>query len=1122
MNFPTPTRMAKTRPGFALIVTLSLMILLTIIAVGLLSLSAVSLRSASQGQASAAARANARLALMMAIGELQKQLGPDSRISAPHDAGTLATGGQPRWTAVYDAWKVPTDPAAAETPQTRSPTFRSWLASGANQATGGPAGTGEVAMLVGPNSLGATAKPEDEIRVPMHGVTKGNQQGRIAWWTSDESSKAKVNAGPDTAPASTPLSDTQSPPNIGHKAIPDLIALEWKAGQRSMAVSNGSVNLAANLVGNSGVGTVDHAITVHSAGVLSDVRAGRLKRDLTNLLSRPVAELENKPLYLADGRINRFLVTEDGAVSSAANIPANATGASRWGINLEELHLFHQIHREVDWSTGKPQLVNKSSKEAMAQDRFFIYRKPIMEAQSVILFFVAETDTAPGTYRIAATIDAMVATSNPNDIPIVWPAGVLLRMEMEGFPYRPKWNIRRANNTVKHSHTVQAINYPYFKSSISGGFTLDPGEAAVFGASTTDTSSESVNLKRGYVPRGGVSIAEKRWSTDTTYDPTVDGLRATGLLPTDTMDFTMTPALATNGATPSGWISCYAKLRNSSGGTPPTDIAMSTHRLAGGGGSVLTTAPINLYMPSSIRPSQPREIRDFIGTPLPVMMVTTMPNVEKSRTDYQPPNAFPSLPYQLHEPAVSSMIVSTNGAANTDLTMHNSQLVTIAEPMDYELASDRTMPTGEAGKEKIYHGGGRTVETGGKFTVIKRRIPLSAPLSLGAFENAIACGMTQRFASPGNALMGNANSLPAMAKSIGNSWSNPFLSANTVTDGTYHDPSWMANTALWDSWLLSGIVDGRSGSSSSWGADSRSQREQFRQLAEGTGKLLNKRLAYNPRTSVQAALDELFSGDNFKPSAINKLPKYLLVDGAFNVNSTSETAWKALLSSVRDQELFIAGGAKQKFGNPFGTLGYAQDPSPTNDWSGLRDLSAADIDKLAKAIVVEVKARGPFLSMADFVNRRPNSSDRGQQALGAVQMAIDKSGLNDRYNDDERKLLPANIPALAGKNTLTDEPVPARAIGSAGFLSQAALLSSLGSQITVRGDTFVIRTYGDARDASGKIIAKAWCEAVVQRLPDYVDPSNAPEISDNLTVTNTAFGRKFDIISFRWLNSEEI
>jgi hypothetical protein len=139
-----------------------------------------------------------------------------------------------------------------------------------------------------------------------------------------------------------------------------------------------------------------------------------------------------------------------------------------------------------------------------------------------------------------------------------------------------------------------------------------------------------------------------------------------------------------------------------------------------------------------------------------------------------------------------------------------------------------------------------------------------------------------------------------------------------------------------------------------------------------------------------------------------------------------------------------------------------------------------------------------------------------------LQTAIDKAGLNNRFTEDGRELLESDLPGLAGNKTLNDEPTAARAIGSAGYLSQAALLSSLGSQMTVRGDTFIIRAYGDQRDKTGKVLAKSWCEAVIQRLPEYLDPTNAPDASSNLTAANTLFGRKFDIISFRWLNSEEI
>jgi hypothetical protein len=570
---------------------------------------------------------------------------------------------------------------------------------------------------------------------------------------------------------------------------------------------------------------------------------------------------------------------------------------------------------------------------------------------------------------------------------------------------------------------------------------------------------------------------------------------------------------------------------------------------------------MNTYMPGSIRPqaTSAPTIRDFIGKPMPVMMVTTMSNVERSRTSLTPPNALASRPYLLHEPATSTMTSITNPAGNTLLTMQSSQLMTIAESMDYAFGNDRTMAAGTGGRT-LYHGGAREVGLGGSFYVVKRRIPLAAPLSLGAFENAIACGYSLRTGAALNANANNdiaknqgqnlapdPNTLPhnlptvpnaryiqntgweprasmlTLAKSIGNSWTNPFLSSDLLQDGSYHDQSWMANTALWDTWFLSGIVN--PGPSAAWNSDSRTQKQQFLDLSARTKTLRNARITYHPHKSTTDALDELFSGDNLKPAAIDKLAKYLLVDGAFNVNSTSETAWKAFLTSVREQELLDANGAASKKTHPFGTLGHAVKPATTGtegDWAGFRDLPDSDIDRLARAIVNEVKARGPFLNMADFVNRRPNSSDLTHRALGALQSAIDKSGINNRFTTAGRTLTATDVAMLAGKSTLSSEPAPARAVGAAGYLSQAALLTAFGSQVTVRGDTFVIRTYGDSRDTAGNIQAKAWCEAVVQRTPEYVDSANPPEAATGLSAANTTFGRKFNIVSFRWLSQNEI
>jgi hypothetical protein len=187
-------------------------------------------------------------------------------------------------------------------------------------------------------------------------------------------------------------------------------------------------------------------------------------------------------------------------------------------------------------------------------------------------------------------------------------------------------------------------------------------------------------------------------------------------------------------------------------------------------------------------------------------------------------------------------------------------------------------------------------------------------------------------------------------------------------------------------------------------------------------------------------------------------------------------------------------------------------------WNSYRTLSTTEIELLAKKIVAEIRARGPFLSMAEFVNRRLGPPG-DLTNKGALQSALDQSGVNAVMEANASPVSPADVAGFGWQNP--GAVTPNTGTGAPGEISQGDILSSIGSFATVRSDTFRIRACGDARDASGTVVARAYCEATVQRVPEYVDPGELPEAAATLPA-NINFGRQFKVVAFRWLNPNEI
>ncbi len=115
MKFTTAKRI-RNRKGFALILVFSLASIVILLGLSLVSLTQVETASSQYDQGIRVARANARLALQMALGDLQTLTGPDQRITATadgartpadddfNDAAAPGSSGvfQPHWTGVWD------------------------------------------------------------------------------------------------------------------------------------------------------------------------------------------------------------------------------------------------------------------------------------------------------------------------------------------------------------------------------------------------------------------------------------------------------------------------------------------------------------------------------------------------------------------------------------------------------------------------------------------------------------------------------------------------------------------------------------------------------------------------------------------------------------------------------------------------------------------------------------------------------------------------------------------------------------------------------------------------------------------------------------------------------------
>ncbi len=1163
--------------GFALVVTLSLMVLLTIIAVGLLTLSSITLRSTSNSSAMSMARQNARLAMMLAIGELQKHAGQDQRITAIADIagyanGTLlAAGAQPLneksinsvnkglsavkqgtryWTGV---WRNSNTSATANTEiftKTPSPQFVQWLISGnetssavkmtpaSNQCSIGNDGTVSdpktAVVLVGRETVGdpSTASLGRYVAAPLVPITaaKGAASqtvGRYGWWVGDEGVKAKINIpktnNDNNSYASlsaqrrgwetvTGFTDYPTPSSGGHASLAKIITLP------EAALLVASANTGSG--GATALQSVFHAATADSRAVIADTMNGGTKVDLSAMLSGALPASNPVPSLINFPTKNGNIVPSKGAITLQN---------PRWDVLKE----FYDRYKTLQGGSLIVKAAASANEVAIA---------PLITDFRILMGvkFVPTTSNAGAAHKANACGKIAIAIANPYSVPLKWNSALefeIRNLTPPGNGPARIWNL--GSNSVFISSTEPAVfNQTVFRIQPAS---LAPGEARAYTLTGSTLRPVGTGTQKTIVDMGPFGSS----------------------LP---FDFTKCVELDANGAWP---------YRNSQGDLvplPDLDVRESWQttyigvdmRLSGSSSSAPQLRRIegfeldNGYYVSNTRKYDPAGCQ---ARPKPVPLMCFSFQTSRSGVDYLADNLMPPGYDRGQRSSTMRTFTDFNLQATRirrPITSYNAPPYFMESNNGFALLLDAA-PGGDTGRA-FTKNLDTTMAWGHSFNGPSKTVLFSVPsqfTSLAQFQHADLTGDDSDASighQPGNAFA-NSYATPFVKRSLTVQPRKDFvlkgatdLTGTNITDRKYYDISHLLNTAIWDSYFLSTIKSSASGTT-----------------------------AENPSL---IRVDTTASANLTDPV---KCASSLMIDGAFNVNCTDKNAWKAFLASSKHFKHKADTGASTDAAFPRSLEQISPSSSnPTgtaaDSFSGSRRLTDSELDKLATEIVKQVRIRGPFVSLSHFVNRA--IGDLGSQPAmtrcGALQAAIDESGATinfagnkkgltgvgvsiDRLNLSEKNGAPradmdgektvdrppdvdsngnplwaassqdrnyGSVASIVADRTMlstSKNEQGYRSTGIPGWLTQADVLQVIGPSITNRSDTFRIRAYGESLDSSGNTLAKAYCEAIVQRIPNYVDPADsASERGAELTDLNKIHGRQFTIVSFRWLSPQEI
>lgn len=1144
----SPSSTPSTIHGFALVIALSLMGFILLLLLALSSFVRVEGDSARNNRDKESARQNALLGVQVALGQIQKSLGPDQRVTARADIlqSDLA---EPYWTGVWED-PDPEDP-------TDDPLLRLWLVSGNTSDNLNYTPDTSPALADSIELLGVgSAEDRDLVRPPL--VRFEGASNAYAYWVGDEGIKANASSMAEDYPARVAASDTSLstvPLRFGFEAmtdfdtyspIPAIYQNLHEPQQLALAQNHPDNESGDNIFTELSVKNHYSDLTIYSSGLLTDPKRGGLKWDLSALINLSASDFDSQ-----------FVNRMPGDRMLDRHYPGHGP---RWDILRE---FTEQVRATTDISGIEAYIPTDDDSVGVspiiAKFQMYLYVALMNEGLDST---TGKTRFRPRIYYLPA-----IVLWNPYDVTIQAPAnGYQVRWRQTStdalqFLYAPgyynggNWEAIQTENSTDLAAFPPLLKpggvfeYLFFNIPETN---IPPGEAIVFtppnhqNLGTSDYShlgSSGLDLEAGARNYGFYSDAKEAFLVEESDLPntTFDDLR---------IDLRREVASLGNARFVGSLIglyrynsSQYYQLVNS----VTFGRFMDHPTISEQSNKAIDEHEPDAYRPDILNTGLVSQLDSTAHRPMGLDISFISPELKRdtilaseSRENARMLTSYNLRARQISRLDFSNLYNTSDWGKSGESRLYDAYPLIHYSPGGIDIQSMAEIETWDPDASKAYVGlSDSSITNIGTLNQATHYSPFHLPrgehpyLSVGDLMHIDLAG------ADGTVDTGRSTESDIYGPSqvVGNSYAPMNIGFNNLSvndrDGNLlPDYSWLINDELWDRFYVSTIPE----------ADPIEL------------PLVNSR--YIPFSETENSLD---AEEIERLRTYDEAARNLLIHGPFNVNSTSVEAWKTLLASYWGQTVRTTDGVNITTGNASPIVpapiasGQAYGGQGSEDahlFRGYRQLDQTEIQQLATAIVDEVRTRGPFLSLADFVNRSVNPNDAvldeaatsfsdnqrngvlkqlasDPRMMGTLQAAIDRSGLNDPFEDNwfftkertksieaERDSQPPNIPAAMGAY-LANTP---------GYLSQTALLARLGSVLTVRSDTFIIRAYGDIREpGTDKVIARSWCEALVQRYPEYVnadaDEANVFPPTDQI---NQQMGRKFRIIGFRWLNKNDV